>query len=367
MRALRKVALICLILSLLTVFSLNAEDKIVITDMAGREVEIPKRVERVVALSGTLRYIVYLQAFEKIVGIEEVEKRDIMKKLLANGRAYWIAIRDKVKDIPSIGEGGPGKIPNLEKLIAVRPDLVITFEVNNAQLIQDRTGIPVVVVKDVGIKGFEVEDITATLSFLGKILGKEERAEEINEYIEQCITDLKRRTAGSRRPSVYVGAISARGAHGITSTEANYPPLKWLNLTNVVDEIGKRGHVFIDKEKLLEWDPEYIFIDTAGLNFVNEDYLRNKEFYRRLRAVKEGKVYTLFPFNFYRTNIEVLLANAYFMGKVIYPDRFKDIDPRAKAREIFQMFLGIDVYDEIRKAYKGYGKVKFKDTGLEVQ
>lgn len=135
----------------------------------------------------------------------------------------------------------------------------------------------------------------------------------------------------------------------------------------MVDETGRKGHVFIDKEKLLVWNPDYLFIDTAGISLVNDDYLKNKEFYKKLKAVKEGKVYTVFPYNFYRTNLEILFANAYFMGKVIYPERFRDIEPQKKARDIFKKFLGVDVLDDLKKTYRGYGKVEFKESGITVR
>jgi len=366
MHSLRKILfLICLLLTIVS--PSYAMEGVTITDMAGRKVIIPKKVERIVALSASLRYIVYLQAFDRVVGIEGVEKHNIMKGIPATGKAYWLAIKDKVQGIPSIGEGGPGKLPDFEKLISVRPDLVITFEADNAQLIQSKTGIPVIVIQYAGTEGFRIEDIMNSFTFLGRILGKEKRAEDLNKYIQQCIADLKKRTAGSHRPSVYVGAISARGAHGITSSEAQYPPLQWLNVRNVVDETGRKGHVFIDKEKLLQWNPDYLFIDTGGINLVNDDYLKNKAFYKKLKAVREGKVYTVFPYNFYRTNLEILFSNAYFMGKVIYPDRFKDINPQKKAGEVFKKFLGIDVYNELKSVYRGYGKVEFKESGIAVK
>lgn len=355
-----------LFLILVSSIPVHAKELIKITDMAGREVLIPKKVERIVALSGSLRYVVYLQAFDKVVGIEGVEKQRVMRGNPSVGKAYWLAIRDKVEKIPTIGEGGPGKLPELEKLISVKPDVVITFESENAQLIQSKTGIPVLVIKYAGTEGFTVEDIQSMFSFLGRILGRERRAEELNKFITQCVEDLKRRTAKVERRKVYIGAISARGSHGITSTEADYQPLKWLNVINVVDEIGKRGHLFIDKEKLIQWNPDYIFIDTGGINLVNEDYLKNKEFYRKLKAVNEGKVYTLFPNNFYRTNLEIMIANAYFIGKIVYPQNFKDIDIRKKAKEIFEKFLGRDVYDELRSGFKGYGKVQFSHSGISV-
>lgn len=329
-------ALFAIVFIFIFVSAVNAKEMITITDMAGRKVTIPEKVEKVVALSASLRYIVYLQAFEKIAGIEGVEKHSVMRGNPATGKAYWLAIKNKVQNIPSIGEGGPGKLPDFEKLIMVKPDLVITFEVDNAELIQKKTGIPVVVIQYAGTEGFRIEDIQNTFTFLGKILDREKRAEEINRYIQQMVDDLKKRTAHTKKPTVYVGAISARGAHGITSSEAQYPPLQWLNVINVVDETGRKGHVFIDKEKLLVWNPDYLFIDTAGISLVNDDYLKNKEFYKKLKAVKEGKVYTVFPYNFYRTNLEILFANAYFMGKVIYPERFRDIEPQKKGKRYIQ-------------------------------
>ncbi len=218
---------------------------------------------------------------KKIAGIEGVEKHSVMRGNPATGKAYWLAIKNKVQNIPSIGEGGPGKLPDFEKLIMVKPDLVITFEVDNAELIQKKTGIPVVVIQYAGTEGFRIEDIQNTFTFLGKILDREKRAEEINRYIQQMVDDLKKEQLIQKKPTVYVGAISARGAHGITSSEAQYPPLQWLNVINVVDETGRKGHVFIDKEKLLVWNPDYLFIDTAGISLVNDDYLKNKEFYKK--------------------------------------------------------------------------------------
>jgi iron complex transport system substrate-binding protein len=60
----------------------------------------------------------------------------------------------------------------------------------------------------------------------------------------------------------------------------------------------------------------------------------------RLEAFKEGRVYGTLPYNYYHTNIAVALADAYYIGKVLYPDKFKDVDPEKKADEIFQVFLG---------------------------
>jgi len=341
------------------------KDLVLITDMAGRKVYVPRKVERIVALHGSLRYVVYLQAFEKVVGVEEVEKRGSMKGGPSVGKAYWNVIKERVRGLPSIGEGGPGKLPDFEKLLEVRPELVITFERDLAGLIQEKTGIPVLVLDYAGTRGIEVDRVMEAIGLLGKVLGKEKRASELNAYLKELIKELEQRTQGiGSGPKVYVGGVSMRGHQNFLSTEADFPPFKWLKAKNVVDETGKKGHLFIDRESLLKWDPDFIFVDVNGLPLVREDYLKNKDFYQHLKAVRNGRVYTIFPINFYRTNLEILFANTFFMGKVIYPERFKELNPEKKAREIFVKFLGKDIFDDLKGAYPGYEKLEFRGSEI---
>jgi len=336
-----------------------------ITDMTGRKVYVPKKVERIVALHGSLRYVVYLQAFEKVVGVEEIEKRGSMKGGPSVGKAYWNVIKEKVRRLPSIGEGGPGKLPDFERLLEVRPELVLTFERELADLIQEKTGIPVLVLDYAGTKGIDLERVMETINFLGKVLGKEKRASELNAYIRSLLKELEQRTQGiSLGPRVYVGGISMRGHQNFLSTEADFPPFKWLKAKNVADETRKKGHLFIDRESLFKWGPDFIFIDVNGLPLIKEDYLKNPDFYHHLKAVRNGRVYTIFPINFYRTNLEILFANTFFMGKILYPERFKELNPEKKAREIFVKFLGKDIFDDLKGVYPGYEKLEFRGSEI---
>ena len=96
----------------------------------------------------------------------------------------------------------------------------------------------------------------------------------------------------------------------------------------------------IDKEKLIQWNPDIIFIDEGGLELIRQDYQKNKPFYQVLGAVKKGQIYGQLPYNYYTTNIDTAIANAYHIGKVLYPDHFADIDPVAKANEIYEFLVG---------------------------
>ncbi|WP_338031854.1 iron ABC transporter substrate-binding protein [Desulfosporosinus fructosivorans] len=51
------------------------------------------------------------------------------------------------------------------------------------------------------------------------------------------------------------------------------------------------------------------------------------------------------------------MADAYYAGKVIFPEKFKDIDPVKKSDEIYSFLLGNPVYEQMAKDYGGFKKL----------
>ena len=182
------------------------------------------------------------------------------------------------------------------------------------------------------------------------------------DFIEALRTDLHRRTVAvldGERPGVFVGGIGHRGTHGIESTQRDYIPLDWNHAVNVAQQVKATigSHVMVDKETLLGLDPEVIFIDGGGLALVAEDYRKKPDFYDALKAFRQKKVFTLLPFNFYTTNIGTAMADAYAIGKTIYPSRFVDVDLAVKADEIYTFLVGKPVYSAMQAEYGRLGQV----------
>ena len=64
---------------------------------------------------------------------------------------------------------------------------------------------------------------------------------------------------------------------------------------------------------------------------------------------------------YYYTNIDVALADAYYMGSIIYPKAFDGVDAKEKFNEITKFLLGAELYDDMAKAYfGGYHKVELE-------
>jgi len=331
------------------------EGYLTVVDLANRTVSIPKNISRVVAVGpGMLRLLVYLGALDLVVGVEEIERSESPL-----GRDYAMAFGEVLENLPVVGPGGPRSPPDPEKIRLAKPDLVIMYrgyvQLYDPDRLSGEVGAPVLVV-DYGPAGFlDLDYLKKTLTLLGEVLGREDRARELCNYIDSIVDDLKTRAENvEQKPKIYVGAVSYKGKQPFTSSQSHFPPLTLLNTKSMADEVRPEGgFASLDFEYILQNQPDYIFIDLNNLDVVIDDFSKDSAKYCALKAFREGRVFTILPFNYYHTNIATALANAYFIGKVLYPERFADVDPVAKAREIYKVFLGVDIYD---KFVKGFGR-----------
>ncbi len=317
-------------------------------------------MNRVVGTGCSGREIVYLDAKDKMVGIEQIETNSAGG--WGNMLSYMVA-NPELMELPIIGDARKNII-NYEQIAELNPDVVFAADAKQADNIQTKTGIPTVVVYT-GPVGTEeqMEQYVDSLKLMGKIMNKEERAEDLIQYINSLEEDLNKRTQGESPAleNIYLGGQAYRGSQGLTSTNPFYPPLNMLNVENVASSLDisdTSKAIQIDKEQLLKWDPEVIIIEQSSLESVNNDINRNPE-YKNLKAVQNNRVYGVLAYCLYSYNKDVMLANAYYLGTVLYPDQFNDIDPEDKADEIFEKFVGKSVYQELKISQGGYKRLTF--------
>ncbi|HHW08270.1 MAG TPA: iron ABC transporter substrate-binding protein [Clostridia bacterium] len=315
-----------------------------VTDAFGRQVEIPQKVETVAAIGGAARILTYAGCADKLVGVTDMDKQNIA------AMPYSVVNAAHFANLPSVGSGGANDTPYIEELVTLAPDVIIGLtDENTIKNVAEKTGIPTIGIYPEGM--FD-ESFYAALALIGQVMGTEERSAKVIDFIKECQADLDRRTRDipeAEKPTVYVGAVSFRGAHGFEGTHANYPPLTAIHAKNVADETGEQGAFIVDLEKVIVWDPDIIFLNPTNMDLVNDHYGKNKAFYQSLKAVQNGQVYTQISYNYNWTNMEIAIANAYYAGKVIYPERFTDIDPVEKADEIFTVLLGQPFYDRLAR------------------
>lgn len=317
----------------------------VITDGAGRQVEVPEKVASIVCVGvGALRYTCYMGAQDLVIGVEDYEVKEGMTRL------YQYVNFEKFKGLPVIGTNGQ---PYTEEIISLSPDVIVMSKYASVEAddLQSKTGTPVVVVP--GSDSTLDDAAFETIRILGQLYGMVDRANELTGCLTAIQTDLENRTKDipeADKPSVYVGGVSFKGHHGFEGTEAGYGPFALIGAKNLADTTGQTGAFNIDLEQVLSWDPDIIFVDFNGLNLISEDYANNPDFYNALTAVQEGKVYSQISFRSSASNLETALADAYYAACVMYPQQFQDIDPVVKAQEIFEMLLGANPYADLKEA-----------------
>lgn len=339
--------------------SANNEDSAtrIIKDSLGREVVIPVTVNKVVPLGNTPRMIAYLGIADKVVGIGGMAADKITPVT-----AYAYANKELWSNVPIVGTDAAGATDYYpEEIIAVQPDVILcSYNKELADEIQTKTGIPVVAVPMGTLFAADYEE---ALRILGDVCGVKDRAEEVIAYINDCLQDLNTRTASideQSKPSVLGAAATFKGVHGIDGVYNKYAVFEAIGANDVTKGISDiAGGVLVDKEKIIGWNPQYIFFDSGGVALVQQDYAKNKDFYGHLAAVKEGNLYQYPSSTSYYSNVEIPLVNSYYVASLLYPQQFKDIVFQDKANEIFKFFLGVEQYlGELDKAGAGYGKVE---------
>ncbi len=358
--------LTCLaVVTLVFLVSGMALGSVSVIDVVGRHVVLTATAEKVLAISCSLREVVYLlqsESVKRVVGLEAREKmsrRQEGKYPCGMDLPYMMAYPSLSK-LPAVRKGGA---LNLEEIVKLSPDVVFTsfITAEDASKLQEKLKIPVVVVYSGPIGTVRQRKIYfKSLYLMGKVLGRVRRAEAIVKYLSSNIRKLKNMTKDvSKKAKVYIAGRAYYGSHGLLGTDPHWPPFEWINAENVAGRVAKVGKgIGVGKEALIGWNPEYIFVSEASVSSVVSQ-LKNP-IYAGMSAVKQDRVYGVLPYCWFAYNKGSALADAYYVGKVIYPDRFAGVDPAKKADETYRFLLGKGVYEQMRRIFGGFVRISLK-------
>src|SRR5262249_9870129 len=204
-----------------------------IGDPAGRSVEIPKRISRVMAAGPPASILLYTLAPEKMIGW--------VRTPTAAEKAF---LKESVRELPEYGRlTGRGGTANLENVMSFKPDLIIDIGkvgptyVSLANNMQEQTKIPYVLLDGTFTKTPQMYRL------LGELLDVKDRAEELARYADETLNGLQTRIATIpevERPRVYYG----RGVNGLETGLAgsiNLEVLERVGAINVAAAAGTGG------------------------------------------------------------------------------------------------------------------------------
>jgi iron complex transport system substrate-binding protein len=185
-----------------------------ITDMAGRKVVIPADPKRIFGAAPPVSVTLYAIAPERLIGINVPMRGD--------ERALY---RKEAANLPVLGSNaGMGRQLNVEEIAAMRPDLVIAwlgFYQEKARVVESfaKIGVPVIF-----LKLDSLDDYADAFVFLGKVLGREQKAHEMSAYICDALARVRKATADIP-PAERLRVYYAESADGLaTDCDKSFQP-----------------------------------------------------------------------------------------------------------------------------------------------
>lgn len=338
----------------------NSSKKIEITDLAGRKVTFDKVAKKaVVQWSGSGG------GFMTISALAGKDVSNIIVGMDAGLKNYRLDMWNQFKkDIPELE-----KIPDIGSIdddtfnteLAISQGAEVAFfpmdlKKTAQQSVQPKLEAAGIQVVYTDYHSEDLEKHKQTISIMGKILGYEDRANEIIDYYNKKVTAVYDRIdkIKSKKPSVYIEV----GMGGPKEYGNSFGDYSWGMLAKkcgadlITDGVIKEAEP-INPELLLTKDPDIIMItgsywpeksNSMRLGFdANEKDSQKllKAFTKRdgwsnLKAVKNKEVYSMH----HAISREVYdCAVIEYLAKTFYPDEFKDTDPEATLKEFYEKFL----------------------------
>ncbi|ABK99093.1 ABC transporter substrate-binding protein [Pelobacter propionicus] len=312
-----------------------------ITDMSGRRVSIPDRINRAVALSPPATYLLFCIAPELVCGINF--------PLPGNEKFYTV---ERFKKLPVIGGMvGEGRTLNLEVLLKVKPDVAFLWDRRvggtaafNEQYIRSlsKLGIPTV-----AVRLDTLEDYPAALLFMGDVLGRRERAARLNRYAVTATAKVKRSLAGlpeSKRVRVYYAeGVDGLATEGESSMHTELIPLSGGRNVCRMKPTSLNGQERISMEQLLLYDPDVILVKEQ----ICFQRIWKDPRWKRLRAVRNKRVYLVphVPFNWFdRPPSYMRLLGIQWLTNLLHPDRYP-MDMVRETKAFYRLFVGLELSD----------------------
>jgi iron complex transport system substrate-binding protein len=237
------------------------------TDDRGVTISLGQPVERIVTLAPHLAEIAFAAgAGGKLAGVSSFSRHPA-----------------EAQRLPVVASHGR---VDIERLIALRPDLVLAWQSGNSPLQIDR-------LERIGLRVFVTEvralaDIPRLVRRVGAIAGSVEAAETRARQFENDIADLRNRHAAERRVAVYLEIwhtpmLTVNGAHLISDA------LRLCGGRNVF-ATAKTLTPLISREQILDARPEAIV--TSGFGSEAPPAWRGLEL---VPAVRDRRIYAIDP------------------------------------------------------------------------
>lgn len=340
-----------------------AAEKVTVTDIIGRKVEVEAPVRKIILGEGRQMYFVAAldkdEPFKRVVGWRD----DLGKADPETYRAYEKRY-PQIAKLPTFGGMKEGAF-DIEQAIALKPDvLFLNIEAkvasDEAKLVEKlaSVGIPVVYV-DFREKPFEHTE--PSMRLIGKLFGKEQVAEDFITYrAEQIklVTDRLAKAGDLKRPLVMVERAGGYSDDCCMSfgNENFGKMVEFAGGRNLASALIPGTFGTVNAEQIVASNPDVVIVTGSnwdgyvpGGAWVGLGYgadmtearrkltnLMKRPAFTQTAAVKSGRVHGIWH-QFYNSPYQFVAIQE--IAKWLHPELFKDVDPDATMKALHARFL----------------------------
>lgn len=303
-----------------------AGETLTVVDQLGRRVTVPKNIERIAALHHFGGKVVFALGAQDLL----VDQALYHHENTAMARINPVfAAKPKLID---------GHNLNNEEMVALRPDIAIAYASFDPSEMErlEHAGIPVI-----SIRGETLEESYAGVRLVAKVLGREQRGEEyIAACRKLCRLVTERTAAIPRDERVKVLFSGPKNIFSVATGDMLQDTLLTMAGGFNVASSLKGFWATVSPEQVASWNPDVIFLGSS-LDTYGAGALFDNGMLETVNAVKHRRVY-VFPSNigWWDYPAPHCVLGLVWAAKMLYPERFVDIDMQALADDFYQKYLG---------------------------
>ena len=325
--------------------SLFANESRTFSDISGKSITLPEHMTRIFGSAPPITFMIYVIDDAPLIGVNFPQSN----KDNINGDKF---LSKHFMSLPILGGWHGNNIPNLESIIAAKPEVIITWDTAllNEKTAKDLARINIPALK---VNIDDSRNYPEVFRYLGKVMNKEERANKLAAMAQSYLDELKSfvdSVPANERTRVYY----AEGAFGLqTECDVSFhsEPLMLAggNLVHKCVQSSVIGMQEVNFEQVLTYNPDVIIVQNPA--FYQEIFKDKK--WAMLKAVKDKKVYLIpkTPFNWTdRPPSFMRIIGAHWIASKLYPTRYP-YNISTKVRDYYQLFFGVKLSDEDMKTY----------------
>ena len=302
--------------------------KLTFTDDAGRDVEIPEEITRIVPSGPLAQIVLFALCPEMLVGLANKWTPE------AEG-----IIPTEYQELPYLGQLYGSADLNVESLAAAAPQMIIDIGESGKTVAEDMDTLQA----QTSIPGIHIDAALETMPEvyrkLGSILGKEAEAEALAQFCEKILTqtqNVMEQVDDDRATVLYCLGEDGLNVLAKGSYHAELLDMLADNAAILEDPSPKGTGNAVDMEQIALWDPEFIMF-APGSVYADAD---KDATWSGLRAISSGN-YVEIPYGPHNwmgmpPGVQRYLG-LIWLPAVLYPDSC-DYSVREEVAEFYELF-----------------------------